>query len=128
MNSDLLTNIDLEAFYLTFLEQDAAMAVATVPYRVRVPYAVLALDRGNVARFEEKPEYLYNCNSGIYLVNERAVERVPKDRPFHATDLMETLIAEGQRVISFPLRSYWLDIGQPDDLAKAEEDVQHIRF
>lgn len=128
MNSDLLTNIDLESFYLDFVSRGAAMAVATVPYRVKVPYAVLALEGEKVARFEEKPEYLYNCNSGIYLVDERAVARVPKEGPFNATDLMEGLIAEGEKVVSFPLRSYWLDIGKPDDLAKAGEDVHHLRF
>lgn len=32
MNSDLLTNIDYEDFYLHFLNNDADMSVAAVPY------------------------------------------------------------------------------------------------
>ena len=41
---------------------------------------------------------------------------------------METLIKSGKKVITYPLRSYWLDIGRPEEFAKAEEDILHIHF
>jgi molybdopterin-guanine dinucleotide biosynthesis protein A len=40
-NSDLLTNIDYEQFFLDFIEQDADLAVLTIPYQVSSTYAVL---------------------------------------------------------------------------------------
>jgi NDP-sugar pyrophosphorylase family protein len=44
------------------------------------------------------------------------------------TDLIDRLIAEGRTVISFPIREYWLDIGQPDDYKQAQEDLQNGRL
>ena len=37
MNSDLFTNIDYEDFYLHFIQHNADMSVAAVPYVVKVP-------------------------------------------------------------------------------------------
>ena len=34
------------------------------------------------------------------------------------TDLIARVLDERLRVVSFPLREYWLDIGQADDYAK----------
>jgi NDP-sugar pyrophosphorylase family protein len=34
------------------------------------------------------------------------------------------LIAEGCRVVSFPIREYWLDIGQVEDYQKALRDFE----
>jgi hypothetical protein len=39
-NSDLLTNIDYEQFFLEFIDQDADLAVYTISGR-NIPYAVL---------------------------------------------------------------------------------------
>ncbi|RYF79045.1 MAG: CBS domain-containing protein, partial [Chitinophagaceae bacterium] len=37
-NSDLLTNIDYEHFFLYFLEHEADVAIVSIPYQVSVPY------------------------------------------------------------------------------------------
>ncbi|MFA4853069.1 MAG: sugar phosphate nucleotidyltransferase, partial [Bacteroidales bacterium] len=40
MNSDLFTNINYEDFYLNFINENADMSVASIPYNVSVPYAI----------------------------------------------------------------------------------------
>ena len=44
MNSDLFTNINYEDFYLHFIEHNAEMSVAAVPYTVSVPYGIFDLE------------------------------------------------------------------------------------
>jgi hypothetical protein len=39
-NSDLLSTIDYENFFLDFIRQEADFAVLTIPYKVSIPYAV----------------------------------------------------------------------------------------
>src|SRR5690606_31595838 len=68
MNSDLLTNIDYEDFFKFYQESDADMAIATIPYKVNVPYAVLEVDHSRITSFREKPVYTYYSNAGIYLI------------------------------------------------------------
>ena len=69
-NSDILTNIDYEHFFMEFIKKDADMAVVTIPYQVNIPYAVLETRNGNVVNFKEKPTYTYYSNGGIYLIKK----------------------------------------------------------
>ena len=73
MNSDLFTNIDLEDFYQDFIQQEADMSIATVPYTVDVPYAVLNLKDKLVEGLSEKPTYTYHSNAGIYLIKREMI-------------------------------------------------------
>jgi len=127
-NSDLLTNLDYEHFFLEFLKQDADMGVVTIPYQVSIPYAVLETNNGNIINFKEKPTYTYYSNGGIYLVKRSVLNRIPKDKFFNATDLLEVLILEGKKVFSYPLLGYWLDIGCHEDFEKAQRDIKNIKF
>jgi dTDP-glucose pyrophosphorylase len=127
-NSDLLTNIDYEDFFLDFMEKGADMAVVTIPYQVNVPYAVLETSDHKIISFTEKPTYTYYSNGGIYLIKRAMLEYIPKNKFFNSTDLMQKLMEEGFTVNSYPLRQYWLDIGKPADFEKAQEDIKHINF
>ncbi len=128
MNSDLLTDIDFEDFFATFCASGADMTVASVPYSVPVPYAVLEVDDERILSFKEKPTYTYYSNGGIYLLKRSLIERIPKGELFNATDLMEALIAEGRKVGYYPLLGYWLDVGKHEDYRKAQEDIRHLQL
>lgn len=127
MNSDLFTNVDLEDFYLHFHEHEADMSVAAIPYSVSVPYGIFDLDGRNVKGVIEKPTYNYYANGGIYLIRKEMIEKyIPEDKYFNATDFMEKLISEGRKVIRYPLSGYWIDIGNKQDYAKAQDIVKHL--
>lgn len=127
MNSDLFTNINYEDFYLHFKEHDADMSVAAVPYTVSVPYGIFDLEGRNVKQILEKPVYNYFANAGIYLIKREVLQLIPQEEFFNATDLMEKLIAQGRKVIRFPITGFWLDIGSKVEYEKAQELVKHIR-
>lgn len=127
-NSDILTNLDYEHFFLDFLKQNADFSVVTIPYNVDVPYAVLETEEGIVRNFKEKPTYTYYSNGGIYLMKKEMLEYLPKETFFNTTDLMEALIKENRKVVSYPLVGYWLDVGKHEDYAKAQRDINSIKF
>lgn len=127
MNSDLFTNINYEDFYLHFKEHDADMSVAAVPYSVQIPYGIFKIeDRRNITGLVEKPTYDYYANAGIYLIKKSALELIPEDTFFNATDLIESLISQGRKVIRFPLNGTWIDIGNPQEYKRANELVSHM--
>jgi len=127
-NSDILTNLDYEDFFLTFLESGADLSVVTIPYDVKIPYAVLETSNNHVLSFTEKPTYTYYSNGGIYLMKKSVLDLIPKGEFFNATDLMEKIIEKGLKVHSYPLRGYWLDIGKHEDFKQAQEDIKQIKF
>jgi dTDP-glucose pyrophosphorylase len=129
MNSDLLTNIDFADFFNDFIKKGADMAVATIPYEVNIPYAVLELNNERlVSSLNEKPTYTYYSNAGIYLIKKKMLSYIPKGEKHDATDFMKTIIENGHRLISYPIRGYWLDIGKHEDFKKAQKDIEHIKF
>lgn len=129
MNSDLLTNIDFADFYKTFKNSGADMAVAATTYSVDVPYAVLETDENhNVRSLKEKPKYTYFSNAGIYLLKKDLLNMIPKDQFFDITDLMERILEMNQRIVTYPINGYWLDIGKHEDFKKAQEDIKHLKL
>ena len=126
MNADLFTNIDLEDFYLDFIDKDADMSIATSPYSVDVPYAVLNLDNHLVKSFREKPSYTFHSNAGIYLIKKELLKTIPLNKSFNATDFIQALLDSGKKVIRYPIIGYWIDIGKPEDYQKVQEIAKHI--
>lgn len=126
MNSDVFTNIDYEDFYLHFQQHDAEMSVAAIPYNVSIPYGILNLEGRNIQGLIEKPKYTYYANAGIYLIKRSALNEIPDDTFFNATDLVEKLISEGKKVIRYPLNGTWIDIGNPQEYQKAQDLVKHL--
>ena len=128
MNSDLLTDIDYEDFYKSFIKNEADILVASVPYPVSIPYAIFENEDLKVKSFKEKPEYIYYANAGIYLIKRKALNLIPKDEFYNATDLMEKIIELDMKLIHYPMHNYWLDIGKPADFKKANEDINNLKF
>lgn len=125
MNSDILTNIDLNGFFKTFINSGADMAVATTSYHVDVPYGVLEVDDNNrVNSLKEKPRYTYYSNAGIYLIKKELLSLVPENQFYNVTDLMDKLIEYNKKLVSYPILGYWLDIGKHEDYRKAQEDIK----
>lgn len=127
MNSDLFTDINLEEFYLHFLQSGADMSVAATPYNISVPYAVMKTDKDRVTSFEEKPTYTYYSNAGIYMIRRSLLETMTRDERCDTTDLMDRLLAGGGKLTYFPIVGYWLDIGTPEEYRKAKDIIKYIK-
>ena len=127
-NSDILTNLDYEKFFIDFKEKDADMSVITIPYVVSIPYAVMETNNNHVISFKEKPKYSYYSNGGIYLIKRAILNMIPKDVLYNSTDLMQALIESGKKLISYPISQYWLDIGKHEDFEQAQKDIKQIKF
>lgn len=127
-NSDILTNLNYEDFFLDFSENNADFSIMSIPYNVNIPYAVMKTSDGKVLDLKEKPTYTYYTNGGIYLMKKEILNYIPKDKFFNATDLIELLIKNNKKVICYSFSGYWLDIGKHDDYKKAQEDIKILKY
>ncbi|MCC8119922.1 MAG: NTP transferase domain-containing protein [Bacteroidales bacterium] len=127
MNSDLLTTVSFEDMYLHHRSHKADITIATIPYQVSVPYAILDFDDGGgVTGLMEKPSYSYLANAGIYIIKNKLLKELSPNVRTDATDLIEQAIAQGCNVTNFPINGYWLDIGNPADFKQANELMKTI--
>ena len=127
-NSDLLTNIDYEDFFIHFLKNNADISIVTIPYNITLPYAILETNKDCVTNISEKPTYTYYSNAGIYLIKKDCLNLIPHNEFYNTTDLIEKILSLKGKVISYPFNGYWLDIGTHSAYAKAEIDISHIKF
>lgn len=125
INGDILTDIDFGAMLEFHKENEASLTMAVRRHIEEVPYGVVQCDGPYVCKLVEKPTHTYLVNAGIYLMEPEAHRRIPKNRRFDMTDLIQTLLDNGERVVSFPVWEYWRDIGQHDDYKQAQEDLKN---
>lgn len=122
MNGDLLTNLDFEKLIAFHQEQNAALTIAAHRRQVKIDLGVLECDHSNtVVGYIEKPEYAYQVSMGIYVYEPRVLSYIERDRYLDFPDLVLKLIRAGEKVAAMPCDCLWLDIGRPDDYARAQE-------
>lgn len=123
INGDIITDLDFRAMRQFHSEHAAAATVAVAPHQVQIAYGVVEHDGPFVKGIVEKPVLRHFINAGIYLIEPGVQAHVPRDARFNMTDLIERLVAAGERVVVFPVREYWIDVGQPSDYRRAQQDV-----
>ena len=64
---------------------------------------------------------------GVYVYEPKALEFIEPGKRLDLPDLVLKLIAAGERVCAFPTDCQWLDIGRPDDYARAQELFEEKR-
>jgi dTDP-glucose pyrophosphorylase len=124
LNGDILTDVDVRAMLHFHREHRSQLTIGVRQYDIEVPFGVVETNgNAKVSAITEKPVLRHFINAGIYLVDPSICRLVPKDRYFDMPDLIKAAISSGAMVISFPIREYWLDIGQLEQYQKAAADV-----
>ena len=124
MNSDLLTDLDFEKMYRHHRRTGATLTMACTTYTVSVPYAIVQTEGDSVRAFQEKPTYNYFANAGVYIVKRKALASVTGRERVDATDFIDSLLEQGQKVAYFPIEGTWIDIGSPDDYRLANRKTE----
>lgn len=125
INGDILTQVGFRAMLDFHRGHHADMTIAVRQYEFRVPYGVIESEGILVRGISEKPTIRHFINAGIYLLEPAVRQFIPNGKTFDMTDLMQLLIKEGRMVVSFPIREYWLDIGNHDDYQEAQQQVKN---
>ena len=123
INGDIVTDVNFRAMLAYHRELDADMTVAVRQYDFQVPYGVVECDGSDIRAIMEKPKLGFFVNAGIYLLDGSVHEFVPESERFDMTDLISRLIESGRRVVSFPVREYWVDVGHPAEYEKVVDDL-----
>jgi len=128
INGDILTQVDFRAMLDFHQEYRAEMTVAVRRFEMQVPYGVIECDGSRVRRLSEKPQVGFLVNAGIYLLEPTVFQLMPNGQHFNMTDLIQWLLDTDRTMVTFPIREYWLDIGQHVDYVQAQEDMKNGRM
>ena len=129
LSGDGVTDCDLSAA-LRFHREKGALATMVLRH-VENPleYGVVSADHeGRVIRFVEKPGWSEvsadTVNTGIYILEPRALSYIPPDQSFDfGKDLFPLLLEKGEPLYAFIMDGYWCDIGDAQSFLRAHADA-----
>ena len=127
INGDILTAVDFQKLLAFHREHHADATICVRKYDLEVPYGVIGCNGPFVRAIREKPMEQFLVNAGIYLLEPETLSRIPENERFDMTELIQRLIDENRRVVSFPIVEYWLDVGRLADYERAQVDVEAAR-
>ncbi|HEY5312003.1 MAG TPA: sugar phosphate nucleotidyltransferase [Pirellulales bacterium] len=128
MNGDLLTTLDFGRL-LAFHRTNRPLAtIASYRRQVKIDLGVLESDdQGRLVDYIEKPTYDFSVSMGVYCFDPAVCRYVRPGERVSMPELMLRLRDAGQPILCYREDCYWLDIGRPDDYARAIEDFRADR-
>lgn len=130
-NSDVLTDLPLEALYAAHGETGALATVATM--RRETSRRLLFDDRGLFGRVDDGRDLRIEVRdpvgeveelgfAGVHVASAQLRDLITEEGVFSILDPYLRLAGEGYGIRSFPVDGYrWIDIGKPEQLAAAAD-------
>ena len=126
MNGDLLTKANFEHLLEFHAAHQCKATMCVREQDFQVPYGVLTLQDHSIVEIKEKPVTRHFVNAGIYVLEPDVLGYLPKSGYCDMTSLFEEVIKARCKVAAFPLREYWLDIGQLSDFERGKDEFKDV--
>lgn len=127
-NCDVIVEIDYPDFYRFHTENGYDISLVASAKQFSIPYGICELkDGGSLERIEEKPEYNFLVNTGLYILNPATLDLIPNNQVFHITHLIDKIKENGGHVGVYPVsEKAWIDVGQWAEYRKALKMIEGI--
>ena len=128
MNGDVLCSIDYNDMVRRHVESGACATVAAYTKQVQSDFGVLEVDeRGQLLAYHEKPTQTVTVSMGIYVLEPEVLELLAPGERCDLPDLVSRILGAHKPLYVYPFDGYWLDIGRPEDYARAVEEFDELR-
>jgi len=129
VSGDALTDVNLGELVRLHKEKGALATIALRRVFDTSEFGVVELDGdGDILGFQEKPDpkeaISTLANTGIYVLEQRALEYIPEDTFFDfARDVFPRFLEAGEKFVGYQGDFYWSDIGTLEAYRQAQYDV-----
>ena len=123
INGDILTSVNFEHLHNFHLSNRSVATMCVHEHNFQIPYGVVDIKNDKILSIVEKPVKKFFINAGIYMISPSILEYIPQNEFYDMPTLFEKIISENKKkVIPFPIREYWLDIGSNEEYKKAIQE------
>ncbi len=126
INGDVLTKVDYNHLLSFHTEHSATATMCVREYDIQVPYGVVNVAGNRFVGIEEKPVHKFFINAGIYVLNPDALEMLKPGEHCDMPGLLNRVAQQEQTTAVFPVREYWMDLGQIEDLNRAKGEYDGV--
>lgn len=113
-NCDILIDADYGDIIKYHKQNGYKITMVTSLKNYTIPYGVIEVAQGgSISEIVEKPEYNFQVNTGVYVLEPKVLDDIPENEFFHITDLINQYVAKGEKVGVYPITgNSWLDMGE----------------
>lgn len=124
-NCDILVRDDYSEILNYHIENKNELTAVAVIKNVTIPYGTFTIGKSGVlTEINEKPNFNYFINGGMYILEPHLIDEIPENTFFHITELIQQLITDRRRVGVFPVsEGSWLDIGEWGEYNKTSQKM-----
>ena len=121
MNGDILTELNFKNFYEAAVAKDSLITVGVKELVTPFDFGNVILEGDEIISIEEKPKLRFKILSGIYMMKPEILDFVPNNEYFGIDDLLQIFLTKKEKIASYLIDEYWLDIGRVESLDEARE-------
>ena len=127
-NCDIVIETDYADLYRFHMQNKYDITLVASAKQFNIPYGICELNGGgSLERIEEKPEYNFLVNAGMYVLNPAVLELIPDNKLFHITHLIDKIKENGGQIGVYPVsEKAWIDVGQWAEYRKALKMIEDI--
>lgn len=122
-NCDIIIKADYASLYEFHQKGGYDITLVASAKEYIIPYGTCELNGdGHLSHINEKPQYDFLINTGLYVLNPEVLKMIPENKLFHITHLIEDAKNRGKKIGVFPIDDdAWIDVGQWAGYRKAIE-------
>ena len=128
INGDTLTTLNFAQLIEFHKMNKGFITIAMHKRHVNIDFGVIHVDdNGKLIGYDEKPTLDYLVSMGIYVFESKVLKFIAPFERLDFPELVQIILAKGEKVQGYLTDEYWLDIGRHDDYERAVKNYNEMK-
>ncbi len=125
-NCDILIEQDYSEILDFHKQNKNEITIVAALKNYPIPYGVIDTGKnGTLIDIQEKPEFTFKLNSGMYILEPNLLSEIPIDKFYYITQLIHKVMNRKGHIGVFPVsEGSWKDIGEWDSFVKISNRLE----
>ncbi len=127
-NCDIICDLNYQEFVNYHRKNHYDITIVSSKKNFKIPYGICEINKNmTLNKMIEKPNYNFFVNTGLYILNKKLINFLPKKAFVDMNDFLEILKKSNKKIGVFPIEeSNWIDIGQWNEYTDAKNKIKNF--
>ena len=124
INCDILSNINFKNLLDYHNKNKSSATMCIYEKKIQNDFGVVRAKANKFIDIDEKPIVKFYINAGIYILNNKIIKLIPKNKYFNMTELFKLIKKRKLNNSVYPILENWIDIGNLLDLKNSRKNLK----
>ena len=107
-------NLDIKKAFASHLKDKSNLTVIAAKKKISLAYGILDVNKNKIRNIIEKPKIFKIVNTGLYFINRKSLNLIPRGKIYHMTNLIKDTVSRYSKTVKIFKVSdkKWLDFGK----------------